>query len=372
MANYSSYDVLVFDMEDALVDQSVSLGTALSRAVDTYMTALLGVAPEGGPVFTFEEVRSFVESQDFETDVDVLHALLVLALHSLSEELSEDEFRDYDGRELLDMVKESGKIKDSLGDVVRRKNLPEFLKMLRQKGGGKRGFSRIRGLRNQWLALAEGHIMMDNFVKRVLAEVYLGEELFQKEYGRERQFVQGEGAIGLEKSWLDVDELEQIRKRCPFAVITSRSQAEAQSVLDKIGMAKLFDVVVSQDAMGTGMADLDEVMWIRDLGVGGATAAEYSTRVMEALERIRAREGMEQIVRVGFVGNCAKDGRGVNPLKDRYRLTAIGCVFGQDKKILNAQREKGADVVVTEPAQLFRVLNERPRMRASNDPRRYS
>lgn len=366
MANYSNYDVLVFDMEDALVDQGASLATAVSRAVDAYLTVLLGIRQEGGPVFTPEEVRQFMDAQDFETDTDVLHALLTAAMHALSVELDEDEFLGHDGRDLLDAVRETGRLTDSLGDVARRKNMAEFAKLMRQRGGGKRGFARLRNLRNQWMVLAEGHIMMDNVVKRILAEVYLGAELFLKEYHRERQFYHEHGVIGLEQCWIDPAALASLRKRCPFAAVSSRSQAEAQFVLANIGLDRLFDVIVSQDAMGMGMANLEEVSWIRDLGVGGAAAADYGTRVADAIERVRAQEGLEQVVRVGFIGNCAREGRTIPALKDRYRLTAIGAAFGQDKKVIAAQREKGADIVAQDPGQLVRILSERPRMRSTD------
>ncbi len=366
MANYSNYDVLIFDVEDALVDQGASLATAVSRAVDAYLGLLLGDRAEGGPVFSAEEVRHFMDAQDFDTDTDVLQALLTVALHALSVELNEDEFLDHDGRDLLDAVRATGQITDSLGDIARQKNMAEFTKLLRQRGGGKRGFGRLRNMRNQWLVLAEGHIMMDNVVKRILAEVYLGPELFLKEYGGERQFYHEQGVIGLERCWLEPSTLASLRKRCPFAAISSRSQAEAQFVLANIGIDRMFDVIVSQDAMGMGMANLEEVSWIRGLGVGGTAAAEYGTRIADAIERVRAQEGLEQIVRVGYIGNCAKEGRAIPPLKERYRLVAIGAAFGQDKKVIQAQRDKGADIVVQDPGQLVRVLSERPRMRSTD------
>lgn len=365
MALPSNYDILIFDMEDALVDQSVSLGAAVSRGVDTYLTAVVGVKPEGGPVYTTDDVKAFSEANDFESDFEVLNALLANAAQHLSEELHEDDFGGYDGRDLLDVVRASGRITDSLGDLAGRKNLAEFSRTLRSRGGGRRGFPKLKTA-NRWMVLAEGHIMMDNLVRRVLAEVYLGEELFAKEYGRARQFVSDEGAIRLETSWLHPDDLLQMRKRCPFAVLTSRSQAEAQFALQNIGIGGMVNSIVSQDAMGMGMADQEEVTWIRNLGVGGAGSADYPTRIIEAIERVRAQEGIEQLVRIGYIGNTARDGRSFQMLKERYRMTVIGVAFGLDKKILVALKEKGADLVIAEPDQLLRVLSERPRMRGSD------
>ena len=136
-------------------------------------------------------------------------------------------------------------------------------------------------------------------------------------------------------------------------------------MLSNLGIDKLFDAIVSQDAMGIGMADLEEVSWIRDLGVGAVVEADYSTRVAEAIERVRAQAGLEQILRVAYVGDCTRENRAINTLKERYRMTAIGTVFGRDHLAAAAQREKGADIVVHDPGQLVRALSERPRMRSS-------
>ena len=368
MGAISNYDMVVFDMEDALVDRTTSECAAVSEALDGYLSSLLGVKPEGGPVFTPDEVKAFIEANGFDADVDVLHAILLLSLHTLAAEPSEAEFGVWDGREALDQIRGTGMITDTLGDLAARKNLAEFGKLLRSKGGGKKALARIRGLRNRWLCFAEGHIMMDNFVHRVLAEAYLGDELFQKEYHQPRQFMQGSGTIALERSWFDPRDLADVRRRSGIAAVTNRSQIEAQYVLGCIDLAGIVEVVVSQGAMGMGMANEEETLWIRDLGVGGGTQADYSTRVTEAIERLRAQEGLDTIVRVAYVGNIAPDARGLGNLKERYRLTTIGCAFGLDRKIAQAQKDKGADFVVTEPNQLLRVLSERPRMRGPEYP----
>jgi len=357
-----NYDLLIFDMEDALVDQSISLCTALSRAVDTYLTALIGVGPGTEPLFRNDEIRTFQEAMDFETDEAVLEALLTHAMDLLPEDLHEEAFAGADGREMLDAVRTGGHVPITLDELRARKNLPGFQKALRQLGGGRRGLPRLR-TRNRWMVMAEGHIMMDNLVRRVLAEVFLGEDLFQKEHGRARQFYLGDGTLGLETGWLTVQDVTFLRQRCPLATLTSRSQAEAQAALEVLGISSLIEVVVGRDSQGMGVADAEEVDFVRSLGIGATPMADYAVRVTEAIERVRAQEGIENLTRVGWIGNCAREGRNFQTLKERFRLTCIGVAFGSDRKTLSAQRERGADLVVTEPAQLLRVLPERPRPR---------
>jgi len=365
MRNVSNYDIVVFDLEDALIDRSESRCVAVSRGVDTYLTALLGVGPEGGPVFSPAEVKEFAASQGIESAVDVMHALLVAALHVLPVEFSETEFGGLDGRDLLDAVRRSGRLQVSLGELARLKNLPEFNKTLRSRGGGMKGLSRTRTFRNRFLALAEGHIMMDNFVKRILNEVYLGEEIFRHEYGQARQFVSADGAIDLETSWFEPAELADLRKRCALGAVTTRNHLETQHVLTRLDLQRHIEVVVGRGAMGMGMMDAEEARWIRSLGVVESVEADYPTKVTECIERLRGQEDLQTVVRVAYVGNCIPEERGLPTLKERYRLTIIGCLFDMDRKTAALMKEKGADAVVTEPAQLLKVLSERPRLRST-------
>lgn len=364
MGGISKYDLLVFDMEDALIDRSRSRCTAVSRGVDAYLVRLLGIAPDGGPLFTPGEVEDFARTHGIEPNGEAMHALLVAALHWLPVEFSEEEFSAYDGPDLLQAVRASGRLRVSLGDLARSKNIHDFNRMLKGKGGGIKGLGRVRGLRNRFLVLAEGHIMMDNFVKRILAEAYLGEDLFVHEHGQPRQFVTEDGAIDLETAWLDPADIATLRKRWPLGGVTCRSQSEAQHVLTRLGLERYLDVVVGRGSMGMGMMDAEEARWIRSLGVVETMEADYATKVTEAIERLRGLEDIQAAVRVAYVGNCLPDERGLLALKERYRLTLIGCAIGLDRKAVTQMKEKGADFVVTEPAQLVRILSERPRPRS--------
>ncbi|MBP7382212.1 hypothetical protein KBA39_07395 [Myxococcota bacterium] len=357
--NFSNFDLLIFDMEDALVDRSDALGSAVSRAVDTYLTMLLGLRPEGGPVFSVADVAEFVSRQQFEEPIDVFHCLLSMAISVMPIDMNESDFFDYDGRDVLEAVKNSGRLSMSLGELSKMCNVQEFSKTLRGKGGGLKGLKAQRNLRNQWLVLAEGHIMMDNLVKRIFAEVYLENELFMKEYGVERRFITDRACIRRERGYLEPDEIDSIRRQCPISVVTARDLAEAQFVLDNIGIGRYIDCIVSADAMGMGMADPDEVVWIRSLGVGGAEAADYATRVADAIERTRAQEALDSVIRIAWIGDCTIEGRNMSALKDRYGLTIIGISLAGDPKNVAALKDKGADIVVSDPESMLKAINER-------------
>ncbi len=346
-------------MEDALVDRSEALGTAVSRAVDTYLTMVVGLRPEGGPVYTVAEVSEFVSRQQFEDPIDVFHALLSFAIHVMPISVREEDYRDLDGRDVLEAVKNSGKITTSLGELSKLCNVQEFSRILRSKGGGLKGLNRQRTLKNQWLVLAEGHIMMDNLVKRIFAEVYLESELFMKEYGVERRFITDRACIRREKGYVDPEVFESVRRQCPISVVTSRDQSEAQFVLNNIGIGRFIDVIVSADAMGMGMAEPEEVIWIRSLGVGGAEAADYATRVADAIERTRAQEALDSVIRIAWVGDCSVEGRNLAALKERYGLTIIGISFGGDPKNVTALKDKGADIVVSDSDSMMKAITER-------------
>lgn len=364
MRNVSNYDLIVFDLEDALIVRSKSKCTAATKAVDAYLVKLLGVGEEGGPLFSPQEAEDFARGQGIASEVDLAHLLLVAAVQWLPVEFAEEEFDGYDGRDLLAAVREKGRLKTTLGELAKAKRLQEFAKMLRSKGGGIRALNRLRGLRNRFLVLAEGHIMMDNFVKRIVAEAYLGDELFEMENNQPRQYIKEPGAIDLEECWLSADDIAALRKRCPLGALTSRNPSEVNYVLARLGIDRYLDVVLGRMAGGAGAADPEEARWIRALGVVDNMEADYASKVSEVIERLRSMEEMQPAVRVAYVGNCLPEERALVALKERYRLTLIGCAMDLDKRAVSQMKEKGADYVVTEPAQLMRVLSERPRVRS--------
>lgn len=366
MKSGSNFDAIVLDMEDALIDKSLSMCTAVSRAVDAYLVNLIGVNPEGGPLYSPMEINNFAQVYGFDDEHELLSAMLMAAMDTLSVEFHEDDFEALEGSDLLESVRKTGKVKDSLRDLGKRKNLHEFAKTMRFRQGSRKDLERSRGIKNRWLVLSEGHIMMDNFVKRVFAESYLGEELFQRLYGCPRKLVKQEGAIGLEKLWIDEEMLGNIRKRCPIGVITKRTQAEAQFLLEKTGAGKYIDAVIGEASTNENLND--ESSWIRALGVQESEEANYAVKVTEVVERLRWQEGLETLQRVAYVGNCIPEARGLVALKDRFRITLIGCVFGQDKKSLAQQKEHGADFVAATQDQLYKLIVEKPKIKSPEYP----
>jgi phosphoglycolate phosphatase-like HAD superfamily hydrolase len=364
MGEFANYDLVVFDLEDTLIDKGLAIADAACRGVDAYLVELLGVSKEGGPLWTRQEALDFLVHHGFTAGHDLMWALLLCALHSMPREVSEDEFGVYDGREMLMIAKEKQVFKTSLGEVKKGLRIAEFKRLLKSRQTGARALKRITGLRNQFLALAEGHILMDNFVRRVFLEAYLGDELFFREYNQHIQYCQDEPSLKLEKSYLTADELGHLRRKFFMAGVTNRSQTEIHYCLDHLNIARFFSTTVARGSTGPGVVDEDAARLTMDLGVEEAMGdADYSAKVMQAIERVRGLEDSQVVARVAYAGNCVPEERGLVGLKERYRLTLIGVVYGGDKKAFGAQKAAGADMVVSDPQSLFKVLNERPKVR---------
>jgi len=364
MGEYANYDLVVLDLEDTLIDRSLALADAACRGVDAYLVELLGVSKEGGPLFTRQEAMAFAAQHGFTKGHDLMHALLLCALHSMPQEASEDEFGAYDGREMLHLVKQKQVFKTSLGELKRSLKMQEFKRLLKSRQPGGKALRRITGLRNQFLVLAEGHILMDNFVRRLFLEAYLGDDLFFREYNQHVQFVQGEPSLNLEKTYFTAEELAHLRRKFFLAGVTSRTHTEIQYCLEHLEIAKFFSTTVAKGSTGPGVVDEEAARLTMDLGIEEAMGdADYSAKVMQAIERVRGLEESQPVARVAFAGNCTPEERGLAGLKDRYRLTLIGVVYGGDKKAQSAQKAAGADMVATDPQSLFKILNEKPKVR---------
>jgi len=364
MGEHANYDLVILDLEDTLLDRGAAIADAASRGVDAYLVELLGVSKEGGPVFTRQEALDFYIQHGFTKGHELMWGLLLCALHSMPQEALEEEFGVYDGREMLRRVKEKQVFQTSLGEVRKNLKMAEFKRLLKSKQPGGKALRRIHGLRNQFLVLAEGHILMDNLVRRIFLEAYLGDELFFREYNQHLQYMEDEPSLKLEKTYLTADELAQLRRKVFLAGVTNRSQAEIQYCLEHLGIAKFFSTTVAKGSTGPGMVDEEAARLTMELGIEEAMGeADYSAKVMQAIERVRGLEDSQPVARVAYAGNCVPEERGLLGLKERYRLTLIGVVYGGDKKAQNAQKAAGADIVVTDPQALLKVLNQKPKIR---------
>jgi len=329
--------VLVFDLDEVLVDTSRSYREAVIRTVNDYLEQLLQI-PRGDATRGFcdeGDVALLKAAGGFNNDWDLSYGLIRYALSLLAERIEESGFLDVEGLDTFDALRERAPIRETVADLLARKDTRTLAMSVRDRGGGPKVLSRLLGGKNRWLVLYEGDVTMGNIVKRLFQEHYLGDALFSECYRRHRCLVEGPGLIDLEEPLISPEALAALQRSCALAIATGRPFDEAQYALDRFGMAPFFSSLVT----------LDEVREAEAAAGYGAQSVSLSKPhpfvIIEAIRKVIGREGLSDRVRCGYVGDLPDDMVAANRAQEFFDVVAIARVQpgGPDPAIL---REAGA------------------------------
>ena len=351
----SASDLVIIDFDDVLIDCYKSMLTASIRTVEVYLTGVLGVRGEDVDLLSSKEVEQFANAYGFTPGYDLAYALLLYFLSILENEYSEDDFDTMDPKTILDKLKNEMPIRDTMADLKKRKRLSDLGKVLRMRGGGIHALNKLVDLKNRFLAFNEGHITMDNYLLRVFEEVYLGEELFQIEYGQARLFSKDSGTIHMEEPRFTLDQFSRMRNRMRLATVTERSNARTNYLLELLGLNGFFSAVVSSESAGHTTVDPD--YGVEMLGVADTQVRNFTAELVTAIERMSADNQWSESSRIFYVGDTSKPEKDLSMIKDRYRLTVIG--FSLDRRKRKALKEGGADHVAFDTNQVVRLLTDK-------------
>ncbi len=351
----SPNDLVVIDFDDVLIDCYKSLLLASIRTTEIYLTKVLGVQGPDKGLLSPKEVEQFANAYGFKVGHDLAYVLLLYFLSILDEEYSPDEFDALDPKAVIETIRTQRPIRETTADLKKRKRLSDLGKVLRVRGGGMHALNKLTDLKNRFLAFNEGHITMDNYLDRVFEEVYLGEELFQTEYGQARMFSRDTGTIHMEEPRFTIDQFNRLRRRVRLATVTKRTQARTMYLLNLLGLADYFSAVVSSENTFHNAADTEYNVDM--LGVADTKVRNFVAELVSAIERMSADQQWLAESRIIYVGDTSDPAKDLSMIKDRYRLTVIG--FSLDRRKRQALKDGGADAVAFDANQVVRLLTER-------------
>ena len=196
---------------------------------------------------------------------------------------------------------------------------------------------------------------MDNYLRRVFEEVYLGEELFQEEYGQARMFSRDSGTIHMEEPRFSLEQFSRLRNRMRLATVTERSNARTNYLLELLGLNGFFSAVVSAESAGRNAVDAEYA--VEMLGVADTQVRNFTAELVTAIERMSADNQWSGTSRIVYVGDTSKPEKDLSMIKDRYRLTVIG--FSLDRRKRKALKDGGADQVAFDTNQVVRLLTDK-------------
>lgn len=304
---------VLFDIDGVLVDVRKSYLESIRRTVELYLDTILAVRRGGRSLLSLEDVNRFKLLGGFNNDWDALYGLLLYFQH---------------------LVEKNKKVWGDVSFAALRK-WKNWKKLKRRVPDpcGVRGIERL---------VRERHIFSYELAKDMFQEIYLGERLFEKLYGRKPLFSRGRGLIHQEKLLVPRKILASLAKKgFALGIVTGRIQFEADVVLKRFRLERLFRVLVTHDDVAREEKKSRRLL-----------RKPHPFSILLAARKMRARSCL-------YVGDLPDDIRAANRAKRHLPILACGVVYGQDHPRSRALelRRAGADFVIKSPASLPAILS---------------
>ncbi|MDE3089437.1 MAG: HAD hydrolase-like protein [Chloroflexota bacterium] len=342
-------DVLIFDIDGVLIDVSESYRKAIRQTPQIYLESIMGLSPCNRDLVSREEVAALKLAGGFNNDWDATAVLVKYFLAQL--DVQPGTPRPQTAKEIIASIRQAGKhIHTSVESLRRRKDIPAFAAALRAQGGGLAAARKILGDRND-------HLLAADLVKRIFEEIYLGDELFAREYGEPPQVQHGDGLIRRESLIPDLHSLISLSHRVALGIATGRPRNEATYALEVAGIAKYFRALVAhEDIVAAEQAHFEST------GQRVLLGKPHPFTLREAARRITRERA-----RCAYIGDTLDDVRATNAAKAEMDFVSIACLApAEDKPAMRREFERiGADLIVERPDELVEMIQPRRHARCA-------
>ncbi len=334
--------VVLFDIDGVLVDVRPSYYRVIVKTVGFYLREILGF-PVTDDVVSEAHVVAVKRMGGFNNDWNSVVALLqtLLAAFPPAPPLTGSG---------VDALREAARPLTRLPDAEERLRAAaqHFLRiepLVRERGGGLAGVLDVVGTRNHHLIQSGSWNPEDDLVVRIYQEIYLGPELFLREYGTPARFYTGHGLIDDEVRIISVETVALLCRHHLLGLVTGRPRMEAEYALKHLGLWPYFRVLVSLDEVRAEM---------KRRGTDEFLGKPHPWSLLEAA-RILDPSGKERVV---FVGDTNDDMRAAVAARPSRSTLAVGCayVYEDPAEAVPHLREAGADLIIYHPDEILSVL----------------
>lgn len=318
--------LVIFDMDGVIVNVSGSYREAARRTAETFLSFLANADQLPRPLFSLEDLAFVKQSGGLNNDWDLTYKVIDLLANTLETTVRPQTMAD------LARI-------DAAPLALFLKARPEPLKQLYQE------------YREPCCMFAEfyiGDVGAGNVIKQIFQEIYLGQMLFQETYGFRAQYVFAPGLIETETLFLSPAFFTKLAHKHTLAVATGRPQNEALYPLEKHGLSKIFQMLLSHDDCESAAA--------RHLQATGLTRS-FGKPDPYMLDTINAKLATDALQRY-FVGDMPDDMQAAK--RSAANFTAIGVTYASKDAVAAEKilRENQADIICKSVKDLERLLLE--------------
>jgi HAD superfamily hydrolase (TIGR01548 family) len=341
-------DILIFDMDGVLIDVSRSYRETIQQTVRIYLETCLGFEKANADPVTKEDISLFKSAGGFNNDWDLTSGLLLFLLSISGFPPSRTRKKFSCVSEVVShLQKHSSNLNRNITQLIRKKNLPLFIRKVKWAGGGLKGVRKtLKGSWEGWV-YGDGDLTQENVVKRIFQEVYLGKK-FTSFYHLPALFHKKQGLYLQEKLIIPKGILSSLRKRFHLGIASGRPRFEAELALKRFRLSTYFDSMVTLDE-----CQEEETRIFHTTG----RRIKYTKPHPYSLLRVVQEIGIPN-PRCGYVGDVVDDMLAARAARKELDILAVCYLHGEkkEKTVKDSLLKAGADLIVETPRGLLQAL----------------
>ncbi|HSQ52884.1 MAG TPA: HAD family hydrolase [Acidobacteriota bacterium] len=337
---------IIFDFDGVLVQTSQSYRQTITEVVDYYFIELLGLTAKKGKLATLRDIQKFKDTGLYNNDWKLSYALITYYLTLILKELKQkgaleefmDQFCNLQFTDILTFIKSLKGVRDFLERY--KVNMIDFADLKDNGAINLDVFLTQTTEENQRLVkrLAPYDLEKPDLIKRLFEEIYLGKDLFTKNYGTLSVFNFNNSLIDVEEFIPTKETMDMLRKQFgTFGIYSGRPKPQGIYVLEKYGY--------------TGYFDEQKSVFLGDLLKSAAEMERLGkpdpTLFIELIEKTVGKE-----TSVVYVGDGIADAMMIEKAKAKglENLTFLGAVSSSEdsNKLFTEYSKHGVDAVITD------------------------
>ena len=204
------------------------------------------------------------------------------------------------------------------------------------------------GSRRTGLIFGTGDLRVDNVVKRIFQEVYLGPH-FRTIHGILPRFYSGRGLFESERLMVRKESLSILSKRVKMGIASGRPRAEAILGLRNFGIDRYFRSLVTLEDCE---AEQERILTSEGKRVDVSKPHPFS--IIRAVRQLSQGK-----VRCAYVGDIPDDVEAANRAKEEIDIISVGCLgpYKDKERVRKRFLETGADLIIDGADDLVRLIH---------------
>ena len=331
-------EIVIFDMDGVLIDVSKSYREAIKRTVALYLKGALGLEGDERALVSDEDIVAFKEIGGLNNDWDVTAGLLCYLVSLVEGEDPRDVPKVRSLDEVISFLgMNRDRIRGGLREIAEKKDIPRFQRRARSLGMGLEAVKKAVGSRRVGLIFGMGDLRVDNVVKRIFQEVYLGPH-FRTIHGVSPCFYSGRGLFESERLMVKKESLSILSTRVKMGIASGRPRAEAILGLRNLGIDRYFRSLVTLEDCE---AEQERILTSEGKRVDVSKPHPFS--IIRAVRQLSQGK-----VRCAYVGDIPDDIEAANRAKEEIDIISVGCLgpYRDKGKAWKRFLETGADLII--------------------------